>query len=197
MRILAMHLPFTARLGALSLALMSCGTGGDRPDQQAGSTSRLETPAGSGGKATTIHLVVGGGPHAGTYDATSDNLTCTYGFAGPGSWGNQYSVTGKSPKEFSSLQLIVPDTKDAADGTDRFLITAAFGEMMKPEYTEYTINTGASLGGSSDDVKKEGSGTITVEDKGKAGKVSFKGKTKDNVTLDGSIDCHQVMRGEG
>jgi hypothetical protein len=35
------------------------------------------------------------------------------------------------------------------------------------------------------------------EDKGKSGKVSFKGKTKDNVSLEGTIDCHQVMRGEG
>jgi len=140
--------------------------------------------------------VVGGGPHAGTYDATSQELTCTYGFAGPGSWGNQYSVTGKSPKEFSSLQLIVPDTKDAADGTEKFLITAGFGDLLKPGYTEHTINTGASLGGSSADVKKEGSGTITVDDKGKSGKVTFKGKTKDNVTLEGTIDCHQVMRGE-
>ena len=78
-----MHLPVTATLGALCLALVSCGGSEDRPDQQAESNSQVETPAGSGGKATTIHLVVGGGPHAGTYDATSDNLTCTYGFAGP------------------------------------------------------------------------------------------------------------------
>ena len=194
-----MHHLSTARLGAVSLALalMSCG-GGDRSNQQAESNSGVQAPqAAGGGEATTIHLVVGGGPHAGTYDATSDALTCTYGFAGPGSWGNQYSVTGKSPKEFSSLQLIVPDTKDAADGTDRFLITAGFGDLLKPGYTEHTINTGASLGGSSADVKKEGSGSITVKDEGKSGKVTFKGKTKDNVTLEGTIDCHQVMRGEG
>ena len=78
----------------------------------------------------------------------------TYGFAGPGSWGNQYSVPGKKPDEFSSLQLIVPDTKDAADGTDKFLITAGFGQLMQPGYTEHTINTGAALfGGNTDQVK--------------------------------------------
>jgi hypothetical protein len=98
-------------------------------------------------------------------------------------------VTGKKPNEFSSLQLIVPDTKDAADGTDKFLITAAFGELMEPGYSDLTINTTKD--------NKEGSGTITVDDKGKTGKVSFKGKTKDNVTLEGTIDCHQLMRGEG
>jgi hypothetical protein len=191
-----MHIPSTVTLGLVSLALIACGSSRDGSNQQAESNSAAQVPAGSGGTATTIHLVVGGGPHAGTYDASSNDLTCTYGFAGPGSWGNQYSVTGKSPQEFSSLQLIVPDTKDAADGTDKFLITAAFGDMMKPGYTEHTINTGASLGGSSADVKKEGSGTVRVEDKGKSGTVSFKGVTKDNVTLEGTIDCHQVMRGE-
>jgi hypothetical protein len=69
---------------------------------------------------------------------------------------------------------------------------------MQPGYNEYTINTGATLFGSDDkDVKKEGSGTVTVVDKGKSGKVTFKGKTNDNVALEGTIDCHQVMRGEG
>ena len=95
-----------------------------------------------------------------------------------------------------SLQLIVPDAKDAADGTDKFLITVGFGELMKPSWSEHTINTGATLHGVSDDVKKEGTGTITVEDKGKTGKVTFKGKTKDNVGLEGTIDCQQLMRSE-
>jgi hypothetical protein len=177
---------------------VSCGAGGDREMSQAQAEGSSEVrPASAGATATTIHLVVGGGRHAGTYDAKSEDITCTYGFAGPGSWGNQYSVTGKKPNEFSSLQLIVPDTKDAADGTDRFMITAGFGELLQPGYTEYTINTGASLGGPSNNVKKEGSGAVTVQDKGKTGKVTFKGKTKDNVTLEGTIDCHQVMRGEG
>jgi hypothetical protein len=196
MEIRAMHLPLVVGLGALSLALASCGGGASREAEQGESEGASEVRVGgTGGTATTIHVEVGGGPHAGTYDAKSDDITCTYGFAGPGSWGNQYSVTGKNPKEFSSLQLIVPDTKDAADGSDRFLLTAGFGELMQPGYTEYTINTGASLGGSSDNVKREGSGTITVQDQGKTGKVSFTGKTKDNVTLEGTIDCHQVMRG--
>lgn len=177
----------------LSLCILAACGGSDAP-KPGNSDSPAGQEAQSGSAATTIHLVVGGGEHAGTYDATSNDLTCTYGFAGPGSWGNQYSVTGKKPNEFSSLQLIVPDTKDAADGTDRFLITVGFGELMKPGYTEHTINTGATLGGVSDDVKKEGSGTITVEDKGQSGKVTFNGKTKDNVTLEGTIECHQLMR---
>jgi hypothetical protein len=190
-----MHPSMRRFLSAAILTLAACGKS-DSAAQAGGGESAVQTPKGSGGTATTIHLVVTGGPHAGTYDAKSENLTCTYGFAGKGSWGNQYSVQGKGAKEFSSLQLIVPDTKDAADGTDKFLITVGFGELMKPSWSEHTINTGASLHGVSDDVKKEGTGMVTVDDKGKTGKVTFKGKTKDNVGLEGTIDCHQLMRGE-
>lgn len=182
-------------LPATILALTACGKG-DTAAKTSEGESAVQVPQGSGETATTIHLVVDGGPHAGTYDAKSSDLTCTYGFAGKGSWGNQYSVMGKPANEFSSLQLIVPDAKDAADGTDKFIITVGFGELMKPSWSEHTINTGASLSGASDEGKKEGSGTITVEDRGKTGKVSFKGKTKDNVGLEGTIDCHQLMRGE-
>jgi hypothetical protein len=169
------------------VSLSGCG-GGDKTARSdaAGSPG---TVSNGGATATTIHVVIGGGKHAGTYDAKSSEITCTHGFAGPGSWGNQYSVTGKKADEFSSLQLIVPDTKDAADGTDKFLVTVAFGELLQPSFTDYTINT---QGGS----KKAGSGTVTVDDRGKTGKVVFKGKTAEGVTLEGTIDCHQLMRGQ-
>ena len=175
-------------VSAFALILAAC-TKGDTAPKSAGAKTEVKVPGMSqGGTATTIHLVVQGGAHAGTYDVESSDLTCTYGFAGPGSWGNQYSVTGKNPDEFSSLQLIVPDTKDAADGTDNFLLTAGFGELMKSGYSEHTIKATA-------DGEKEGNGRVIVQDRGQTGKVTFQGKTKDNVTLEGTIDCHQLMRG--
>lgn len=173
--------------------LAACGGGDNDADVEAGGAAQASGSSG-GDPATTIHLVVSGGPHAGTYDVTSTDITCSYGFAGPGSWGNQYSVADKKPNEFSSLQLIVPDTKDAADGTETFVITAGFGSMMDPGYSEHTINTGATLGGADPDAERKGSGTITVDDKGQTGKVTFKGTTEDNVTLEGTIDCHRLMR---
>ena len=181
-----------AGFSALSLVLAACGGGREkessRPEAEGSSTVQVPT---GGGTATTIHLAIGGGPHAGSYDAQSNDITCSYGLTGPGSWGNQYSATGKKPTEFSSLQLIVPDTKDAADGTEKFLLIVGFGQLMQPSYSEHTIDT--SDGGSN----KQGSGTLTVDDRGQTAKVSFKGKTKDNVTLEGTIDCHQLLRGEG
>lgn len=176
-------------LPAVFLALTACDKSdtSSRPD---GGETAVQVPQAAGKTATTIHLTVQGGPHAGTYDAESKDITCTYGFAGPGTWGNQYSVTGKTPNEFSSLQLIV-DAKDAADGTDQFLMTVGFGELMKDGYSEHTINTGKSAS------KKQGSGTIRIDDRKTGGKVTFKGKTEDGVGLEGSIDCHEMMRSEG
>jgi hypothetical protein len=178
-------------LPAVVLALAGCGKS-DAPGKSEASENTVQIPSdtggGTGGIATTIHLVVQDGPQAGTYDAKSSDITCTYGFAGPGSWGNQYSVTGKKPKEFSSLQLIVPDAKDAADGSDEFLMTIGFGEPFKEGYSEHVIDT-------QKESKKKGSGTIQVDDRKTAGTVTFKGKAEDGASLEGTIDCHQMMRG--
>ena len=185
-----------ASLVSACMFLTACGGGDSDANVEAEAGSATAAPAASDGQpATTIHLVVGGGPHAGTYDVTSADITCTYGFAGPGSWGNQYSVTDKQPEEFSSLQLIVPDTEDAADGTGTFLLTAGFGSMLNPGYSELTIDTGATLGGTDSNKEHRGSGTVTVDDRGQSGKVTFRGTTEDNVTLEGTIDCHRLMRG--
>jgi hypothetical protein len=77
------------------------------------------------------------------------------------------------------------------------MMTVGFGELMQPSWSEHTLYAGASLQGVTNDVKKEGTGTVKVDDKGKSGKVAFQGKTKDNVSLEGTIDCHQLMRGQG
>ncbi|MEA2725046.1 MAG: hypothetical protein QOH59_2817 [Gemmatimonadales bacterium] len=177
------------------LALAACGKG-DSAARSADEESSVQVPAATGDAATTIHLVIQGGPHAGTYDAKSSEITCSYGLAGKEAWGNQYSVTGRKPTEFSSLQLIVPNAKGAAGGTNKFLLTVGFGQLMQSGYSEHTINTGAGLTGQSETVKDDGSGTITVKDEGTTGKVTFKGKTRDDVGLEGTIDCHQLLRND-
>jgi hypothetical protein len=143
------------------------------------------------GGAAVFHLVIKGGPHAGTYRATSNNVTCTHGFAGAGSWGNQYSVAGRKRNQLSSLQLIVPSARDAADGTGDFLLSAGFGDLMQQGYVEYRINT------RSNGSKREGSGTVSVDDRGLTGKVVFQGVTEAGISVEGTIECNAVMRGDG
>lgn len=193
-----MHLPNTGTSVALALALVSCGGGsqGNRDSNQAESRDVSELPADTGGAeaangggaaASTIHVVVGGGPHAGTYELKDSEHTCSSGtLADKRSWQYDYSVRGKKPNELSSVGLTVPDAKDAADGTDIFVLAVGFGDVDEDTHSDHSINTLTT---------KRGSGTVTVEDRGQSGKMTFKAKTADGVALEGTIDCHQVYRG--
>src|SRR3954469_772895 len=72
----------------------------------------------------TIHVVITGGPNAGTYDGSTDRGGCSVGMTGHGSWGNQYSlVKENNPKVLNSVQLIVPDPKSPHN----FFLNVAFG----------------------------------------------------------------------
>lgn len=136
----------------------------------------------------TVHLTITGGPNAGTWDAASERGGCTYGFAGPGSWGNQLSnPKDKDPKKFNSLQLIVPDAKKAAAGAKEFYLTIGFGPLLQRS-AEYKIETRPA------EPKRTGSGTVTVADHGTTGKVTFDVATAEGVKIQGTIDCLSVMR---
>lgn len=148
----------------------------------------MASAAPDGASKGTVHLEVIGGPNAGSYDADMLESGCSYGLAGPTAWGNQYSIDTEDAKAFSSLQLIVPDAKAAAGGTSTFQITAQFGPIFGGGGASYDVNTRP------DAPKKSGSGTVTVEDHGSTGRVTFDAKTDANVELKGTIDCKSVLR---
>jgi opacity protein-like surface antigen len=132
----------------------------------------------------TIHVVITGGPNAGTYDGTTDRGGCSAGMTGKDSWGNQYSlVKENNPKVLNSLQLSVPDAKEAARGTHNFFLNVAFGRITA-RVAEYKVET----------EKKSGSGTVTVNDKGTTAVVTFDATTAAGVRLQGTIDCKSVLR---
>lgn len=178
----------TLVLGALTLACSphdkSAGNDSTTTVAAAGSLADSATPAPVKGK---VHLEVGSGPLAGTYDATMTDGGCSAGLTGPGAWGNQYSVNKKDPKAFTSLQLIVPDAKGAAAGASVFQLTAGFGPLFGTGATSYDVNT-TSNG------TQGGSGKVTVDDKGTTGKVTFDVKTAQGISLKGTIECNSVMR---
>lgn len=134
----------------------------------------------------TIHVVITGGAHAGTYDGSTDRGGCSAGMTGHGSFGNQYSLPKENnPKVLNSVQLIVPDAKAAANGTHNFFLNVAFGRIFKRD-AEYKVEP----------EKKMGTGTVTVHDKGSTATINFDAKTADGVHLVGTIDCKSVTRGQ-
>ncbi len=135
----------------------------------------------------TVKVKITGGPNAGTHEASTESGGCSYGYAGPGSWGNQLSSRDKDPKKLNSLQLIVPDAKKAASGTDKFMVLVGFGPLLHRS-AEYKVDTTKGA--------KSGSGTVTVKDGGNTGHVTFNATTADGVKLEGEIDCKTVARAE-
>ena len=128
----------------------------------------------------TVHVVISGGPNAGTYDASTDRGGCSAGLTGKGTWGNQFSLPKEhDPKKLNSVQLIVPDAKAAASGTHTFTLIIGFGPLMK-RAAEY----------------KSVSGTVTVHDKGSTAIVTFDAMTAAGVKLKGTIDCKSVIRAQ-
>lgn len=134
----------------------------------------------------TVHVVITGGAHAGTYDGSTDRGGCSAGLTGKGSFGNQYSLLRENdPKVLNSIQIIVPDAKAAASGTHDFSLKVAFGRITK-RVAEYKVDT----------EKKSGTGTVTVHDKGSTAVISFDAKTADGVRLVGTVDCKSVTRAQ-
>jgi hypothetical protein len=135
----------------------------------------------------SVHLTVAGGPNAGTYDKSTDRGGCSSGLVGKGVWGNQLSdPKDKDPKQFNSLQLIVPDPKKPGE----FYVKIGFGPLMH-RGAEYVVETRPA------EKKKSGSGTVTVLDKGATAAMNFDVKTAQGVKLSGTIDCKSVIRAGG
>jgi hypothetical protein len=136
----------------------------------------------------TVHVVVSGGPNAGTYDASTDRGGCSFGLAAPGAWGNQFSLPKeKDPKKLNSVQLIVPSAKTAAAGHNGFFLSIGFGPLMHRS-AEYVVETRENQ------PKKRGSGTVSVVDRGATATITFDATTADGVKLSGTIDCKSVLR---
>ncbi len=132
-----------------------------------------------------VHLKVTGGPHAGTYEATTDKGGCSVGLAAPGAWGNQLSnPKDPDPKHFNSLQLIAPRPNNM---TSEFFISVGFGPLLKRS-AEYSIETRREK-------KRSGTGVVGITDSGNTAKITFSGSTAGGIKLEGTIDCKSVMRG--
>src|SRR4051812_42443761 len=135
-----------------------------------------------------IRLVLGGGDMAGSYEAVCHDACCSYGVAGDKIFGNQYSETGKGPKELSSVQLMVEGVTTGTKNTDQFLVTVSFGDILNSSKS-FTIDTRKGS-------RSEGQGTIEVQYSNDKATVKLRGKTKEGVQMDLDMECHKVITTE-
>jgi hypothetical protein len=147
-------------------------------------------PATASGNEGTIHLVVMGGPHAGTYDAVMHDGGASFGLAGEGQFGNQYSEDGKKPNELSSVQLVVNDVKGDKTTTTGFQTTISFGPLLTGEALNINTFPDAS--------RPEGKGQLSLKYGGGKGPatVHFTGETKTHEKLDLTIEATKVTTAE-
>ena len=132
----------------------------------------------------TINVAITGGDLDGSYSAVCRDGCCSWGIAGEKIFGNQYSETGKGPKELSSVQLIVDDVKDNKS-TKEFTLTVSFGELFSDKGKSFNINTRQG--------KTEGSGTLDLQYSGNKAVVTIKGVSKEGPAIDLKMECNNVM----
>ncbi len=139
------------------------------------------------GAATVMHVVLNGGPDAGSYDMYSMDRTCSVGTNEVDQWSNQF-MSDTVSKGLSALQITIPNQAKAKTGTDQFNVGLTIGSMMQGG-KDYVIETRPTV------KPNRGSGTAKVEDDGGVAVITIKGQTADGVGIDAMVRCQKVSRG--
>jgi hypothetical protein len=157
-----------------------------KPADSSATTPATTANASTADKAerASINLALSGGDMAGSYSAICRDACCSWGIAGDNVFGNQYSETGKGPKELSSVQLIVDDVKQGNKSTNEFTLTVSFGELFGKDSKSFNIDTRKG--------KKEGSGKLDLQYEGEKAVVTIKGTSKEGPAIDLKMECRKV-----
>lgn len=176
---------------AAFFALASCNDNKEESSELDAPATNTEAPADNSAsvkqedRATINVTLSGAGDMDGSYSAICRDACCSWGIAGEKVFGNQYSETGKGPKELSSVQLVVDDVEEGNKSTKEFMVTVSFGELFGEDSKSYNINTR--------DGRSEGSGTLDLQYSGNKASVTIKGKSKEGATIDLKMECHKII----
>lgn len=188
---------------ALALVLAACGGGTASPAASEADGDPAETaaasaaasapatddgdPSGDGGDApagdaaASIEVSVTGGEFEGDYTGSVPDGGCSRGATGENTFGLQYS-TDEAGVDIGSLQLVVNDAEAASGGgSDDFLMTIEFGELFAG--TSMEVEPPA----------EEGTGTVSVDDRGDSATISIDVETADGVAIAATVECHSVF----
>lgn len=132
-----------------------------------------------------FRITLQGGPDSGTYVVHWPDLTCSYGIAGAGAWGNQYH-DDTARAGLTSVQLIVPNAKQSARRASAFNLTVSIGALGHGA-RDYRIETRPGYA-------RLGSGTVAIDDRDSTATVTIHAVTAERVGIDGVIECRAVGR---
>jgi len=167
--------------------LLACNDSKEQKSATANSSDSNNTavvsPSESSGKSN-INVTISGGDMAGTYSATCKEGCCSWGIAGENVFGNQYSETGKGPKDLSSVQLIVDNVKGNTS-TKEFTLTVSFGPLFSNGSKSFNIDTRKG--------NNKGSGTLDLQYSGDKATVTIKGVSAEGPSIDLNMQCDKVM----
>lgn len=169
------------------ILLASCNNSGTTTSSTKTNDSTGTTKAAASNESSaksTINVTITGGDMNGTYNAVCKEGCCSWGIAGDKVFGNQYSETGKGPKELSSVQLIVDDVT-GNKSTKEFTLTVSFGELFGKDSKSFNIDTRKG--------KNSGSGTLDLQYSGDKATVTIKGTSAEGPAIDLKMECNKVM----
>jgi len=173
--------------GFIALVLLiSCNNNGKSSGPASDSATETKTATAPDGSdvRSTINVTITGGDLNGNYTADCKEGCCSWGIAGDKVFGNQYSETGKGPKELSSVQLIV-DEVTGNKSTKEFTLTVGFGELLGKDSKSFNIDTRNG--------KNKGSGDLDLQYSGDKAVVTIKGVSAEGPSIDLKMECNKVM----
>ena len=141
--------------------------------------------------AAGIEVTLQGGDTEGTFNVVGGEGTCGYGPNNTSiliegleedqkndAWTVEYADDHQDDNLYQ-FWLLVPSTRNAAGGTDRFYL-----EINDQDY--YIDNLEGD--------RSDGTGTVTVRNNGDTGMVTVDATTDDGTTIKATITCNQVTR---
>ena len=175
--------------GMTSVVLLSCNDNKADASKEGttSDTTQTQSPTVNDNNSevrANINVTITGGDMAGSYSSSCKEGCCSWGIAGENMFGNQYSETGKGPKELSSVQLIVDDVT-GNKSTKEFLVTVSFGELFGKDSKSFNIDTRKG--------HQKGSGTLDLQYEGDKATVTIKGVSAEGPSIDLKMDCSKVM----
>ena len=139
----------------------------------------VATPRARAQAGDSFEIVIGGGPHAGTYKLPGDNTICMHMKAQKRFSGAYRDADAKDPKTVNSAGINVFNPDDP--GPKQGHVNIRFGDPGDTRGAAYELS-----------IPRDSKGPLTLARSGKAATLTFQGQTADGVKLQFTAKCGSV-----